>query len=188
MEHEAIHKMVGKNLQNIRKTRQLTLEQLADLTGVSKAMLGQIERGESNPTISILWKIVNGLRISFTSLIETDDPTITHYRTANLEPFLEQNGQYRSFPLIPFDRKSRFEVFNVEMEPRCSHTSAPHHDGVEEYVLLNRGELKISFEEQSFTLMPGEALHFTADQTHTYENITDEKISYHTIIFYPDEE
>ncbi|MGO4274411.1 helix-turn-helix domain-containing protein, partial [Paenibacillus sp. TAF58] len=66
---EPIHKMVGRKLLNIRKTRGLSLDQVADLTGVSKAMLGQIERGDSNPTISVLWKIVSGLQISFTSLI-----------------------------------------------------------------------------------------------------------------------
>ncbi|UVI33320.1 helix-turn-helix domain-containing protein [Paenibacillus spongiae] len=188
MEQDQIHKKVGKNLQNIRKTRMLTLDQMADVTGVSKAMLGQIERGESNPTISILWKIVNGLRISFTSLIEADSSTITHYSLQNVEPFIEQDGRYRTYPLIPFDQNKRFEIFTVEMEPGCRHTSEPHHAGVEEYILLISGQLTVSFEQQTYILNAGEALHFMADQIHTYENLSGEKVSYQAIIFYPEQQ
>lgn len=56
---EPIHKKIGKNLQEIRKSRGLSLDQVSEMSGVSKGMLGQIERGESNPTISVLWKIVD---------------------------------------------------------------------------------------------------------------------------------
>ncbi len=55
----------GKNLNNVRKKRQLSLDKVAELTSVSKAMLGQIERGESTPTVNVLWKIATGLKVSF---------------------------------------------------------------------------------------------------------------------------
>ena len=54
---------IGERLKEIRNTRQLTLDDVAELTGVSKPMLGQIERGQSSPTINILWKISTGLKI-----------------------------------------------------------------------------------------------------------------------------
>ena len=44
--------IIANNLKRIRDERKLSLDKVADLTGVSKSMLGQIERGESNPTIS----------------------------------------------------------------------------------------------------------------------------------------
>ena len=50
----------AKNLKRIREDRKLSLDKVADLTGVSKSMLGQIERGDSNPTITTVWKIANG--------------------------------------------------------------------------------------------------------------------------------
>ncbi|MEN6483123.1 MAG: helix-turn-helix transcriptional regulator, partial [Anaerolineaceae bacterium] len=61
--------LIAKNLKRIREERKLSLDRLSDLTGVSKSMLGQIERGESSPTISMVWKITNGLKISFTTLL-----------------------------------------------------------------------------------------------------------------------
>ncbi|KEQ26545.1 helix-turn-helix domain-containing protein [Paenibacillus tyrfis] len=185
MEHEQIHKKIGKSLQAIRKARSLSLDQVAELTGVSKAMLGQIERGDSNPTISILWKIVNGLRISFTSLIEEEPAKVTHFRFENLEPFVEEEGRYRAFPLVPFDQQKRFEIYTVEMEANCTHISEPHNEGIEEYILIMQGELDITIQQKTYTLKVGDALRFTADQSHIYTNKTDQKTMYHNIILYP---
>ncbi|HCL78549.1 MAG TPA: hypothetical protein DIC53_01115, partial [Synergistaceae bacterium] len=67
-----LEKIVAENLKRIRSDRKLSLDGLAALTGVSKSMLGQIERGESSPTLQTVWKIANGLRISLTEL--TDAP------------------------------------------------------------------------------------------------------------------
>ena len=60
---EQISLKIGERLKEIRNTRQLTLDDVAELTGVSKPMLGQIERGQSSPTINVLWKISTGLKI-----------------------------------------------------------------------------------------------------------------------------
>ncbi|MGO4495190.1 helix-turn-helix domain-containing protein [Paenibacillus sp. 2RAB27] len=185
MDQEQIHKKIGKNLQNIRKARSLSLDQVAELTGVSKAMLGQIERGDSNPTISILWKIVNGLHISFTSLIEDNVPKVTHIHLDEIEPFLEEDGKYRAFPIVPFEQKKQFEIYTVEIEVGCTHASEAHYDGVEEYILMISGELRLRIQDETYELKAGDAIHFSADQPHVYENIADEKTMYNTIICYP---
>ena len=67
---EYLNSMIGKKLKEIRVMKGLSLEDVAKLTGVSKAMLGQIERSVSNPTVSTLWKIATGLKVSFSFFIE----------------------------------------------------------------------------------------------------------------------
>ena len=57
-------------LRALRTGRAWSLDRAAQETGVSKAMLGQIERGESSPTIATLWKIASGFNTSLSSLIE----------------------------------------------------------------------------------------------------------------------
>ncbi|MFC5649569.1 helix-turn-helix domain-containing protein [Paenibacillus solisilvae] len=183
MEH--IHKKVGKNLQAIRKTRGLSLDQVAELTGVSKAMLGQIERGDSNPTISVLWKIVNGLRISFTSLIEEDEPKISVINTDEIEPFMEQEGAYRVYPMFPFDQRKGFEIYTVHMDPGCKHESESHNEGVEEYIVVSNGLLDITINGEVYAIKANNSIHFSADQPHSYQNNTDQVISYITLIHYP---
>lgn len=64
-----LDKNIATNLKRIRKSKNMSLDALAEKTGVSKSMLGQIERGESNPTVSTIAKIVDGIRISFEELL-----------------------------------------------------------------------------------------------------------------------
>ncbi|TEB40949.1 XRE family transcriptional regulator, partial [Flavobacterium circumlabens] len=58
-----IHTIVAHNLSQYRTSQQLSLSTVSKLTGVSKTMLNQIENGQSNPTITTLWKIANGLHL-----------------------------------------------------------------------------------------------------------------------------
>ena len=64
-----LNEVIATNLKRIRTAKKMSLDNVANLTGVSKSMLGQIERGDSSPTITTIWKITNGLKISFSSLM-----------------------------------------------------------------------------------------------------------------------
>ena len=65
---------VGANLRRLRGRRGLSLERLAEASGVSRAMLGQIELHQSTPTINILWKITRALNVPFSALISQPSP------------------------------------------------------------------------------------------------------------------
>ena len=58
---ENINLNVGKRLKSIRQNKELSLDEVSNLTNVSKPALAQIERGASSPTINTLWKISKGL-------------------------------------------------------------------------------------------------------------------------------
>lgn len=97
---ENINLILSKNLKHLRNERKLSLDKLADLTGISKTMLGQIERGESNPSITTVWKIANGLKISFTALIN-EPPSDAVVVPKSKVQVLEENNQYRLYPFFP---------------------------------------------------------------------------------------
>jgi XRE family transcriptional regulator, regulator of sulfur utilization len=182
---EPIHVKLGKNLKSIRNSRGLSLDKVADLTGVSKAMLAQIERGESNPSISIIWKIANGLHLSFTSLIEEQNPTVSIVSSSELDPLLEADGAFRSFPLFPFNPHKKFEVYLVEMDPSCTYESEAHSTGVEEYIMILQGSLEMLLDGDIHTVKESESLRFIADQPHTYRNSTTIITRFHALIYYP---
>lgn len=183
MEHIPIK--VGKNLKMIRKSRDLSLDKLAELTGVSKAMLAQVERGDSNPTISLLWKIANGLRISVTTLIAEETNEVTVVRLADIEPITEEDGGYHAYPLFPFDSKTHFEVYTVKVEPGCTHQSEPHQEGVEEFVIVTQGCLELHIGDDVYVAEQGDAIRFNADQGHLYVNRSDFPVWLQVIIRYP---
>ena len=66
-----LNDVIAVNLKRLRTERNLSLGGLAELSGVSKVMLSQIEKGESNPTINTIWKIAVGLQVSYTRLIDS---------------------------------------------------------------------------------------------------------------------
>ena len=61
---------VSVNLKRMRLSKNMTLDQVSEQTGVSKSMLAQIEKGTANPSLGVLGKITSGLRIEFQELIE----------------------------------------------------------------------------------------------------------------------
>ena len=59
-----INAVVSENARRLREEKRLTLDEAARLTGVSRSMLAQIEKGDVNPTISMVWKIANGYKVN----------------------------------------------------------------------------------------------------------------------------
>ena len=113
---EQVSLKIGERLKEIRNTRQLTLDDVAELTGVSKPMLGQIERGQSSPTINILWKISTGLKIPLSFFCKQEE---AEYTVAGLEGenvITEENGGMRAYPLFPFDPMRNVEVLSSMQE------------------------------------------------------------------------
>ncbi len=149
---EDLNLIIGNRLKTIRNNRNLSLSEVSEITGVSKAMLGQIERGQSNPTVSTLWKIANGLKVSFSMFIDENKEDLKVIYQRDITPIIEDDNKMKLYPIFPFDPKEGFEVFTIELEPGCNHISKPHNDGVEEYIIVTEGELEIEIDTETFVL------------------------------------
>lgn len=182
---EKIHIKIGRNLQRLRKSRGLSLDKTAELTGVSKAMLGQIERGESNPTVTTVWKIASGLRISFSSLIEEETPSVSVINWEELTPITEDDGRYQVYSLFPFDQEKHFEMYTVLLAPACIHHSEAHTPGVQEYITVTEGTLHLTLQGIEYTIHAGNAIRFAADTPHMYANPTDKTTRLQLLLYYP---
>lgn len=180
-----LQKNIGNNLKSIRKGRGLSLDQAAEKTGVSKAMLGQIERGESNPTVTTLWKIATGMQVSFSTLMDEGNYDIHYVDFKELSPVVEHNGAYRVFSIFPFDPRKKFEIFTVEMDPMCEHFSEQHNEGAEEYITVNIGTLEVKIGSTSLQVTAGNSVRFAANQTHVYKNIGNEVVTFQLVMYYP---
>ena len=82
---DTMNQIVAGNIRRLRKEKKLTMEELAKLSGVSKSMLAQIERGDGNPTISTLWKISNGMKVPFDALTVRPEVTYEIVKTAEVQ-------------------------------------------------------------------------------------------------------
>ncbi|MED3622762.1 helix-turn-helix domain-containing protein [Neobacillus thermocopriae] len=182
---EFIQEVIANNLAQIRKTRGLSLDKVAELTGVSKAMLAQIENGKSNPTVTTLWKIANGLQVSFSAFLkETEKPQIEKININQLNPLIDDDGNYLVYSVFPFHPEKKFEIFTVDLKPGFSHKSEKHLG--EEYVLIQRGTLTLDVQGEKFELNTDETIKFNANTEHIYINSSDELVRFYLIISYPD--
>ncbi|GGI18264.1 helix-turn-helix domain-containing protein [Gottfriedia solisilvae] len=182
---EELNLIIAKNLKSHREKKKLSLEKVAELTGVSKTMVGQIERGESSPTITTLWKIANGLKISFTSLIENPPPEARVIRKNEVHALTEDNGKYRVYPFFPFDEKRRFEVYSVELDKGGMLNASPHGVGTEEFITVFEGELTLTVNGTSHIVEAGNSIQFKADREHTYFNSGETLTRVNMVIYYP---
>lgn len=149
-------------------------------------MLGQIERGESSPTIATLWKIASGFDVSFSSFVEDQDqidPTIIH-RHGTLQHLHPQDDKIRVMPLFPYDESLKMEVFIIELFPGCTHLSPPHQSGVIEHVIVSSGTMEVLINDVWHSLEQNEGLRFPADQPHGYRNLNQTRATFHDIIHY----
>lgn len=182
----AIHIRVGNNLQRIRKSRRLSLDKLAELTKVSKGMLHQIERGETQPTVTTVWKIATGLNISFSSLLKEDEAVVSIATRKETPDLTEDNGKCRAYLLFPFDPQTRIETFTLILSPACNYVSLPHNDGVQEYITVTSGVFSIQIKDEIYTLPEGQAIRFAGNVEHRYMNTTDEEVTIQVIMHYMD--
>lgn len=167
---------IAENLKAIRAELELSLSQAAALTNVSKAMLGQIERGESSPTIATLWKIANGFKLPLTSFLQG--------RPANTE-FIQFRNGLRFKTLFAYNPEFGSEMYLQYLEPQQIHQSEAHEKGVVEDIVVLQGQMEILHNGKWQMLKTGEVLRFAADQPHGYRNSTNHVASFHNIMHYP---
>ncbi len=176
---------IASVLKALRKERGWSLDKAAQETGVSKAMLGQIERAESSPTISTLWKIASGFTVPFSLFIADEQSDYSTGQTKALHP---SDDKIKVLPIFPYDEKLHCEIFLIELLPGCEHLSPPHQPNVVEHVLVAEGSMEVLLNHTWKPLTKGEGLRFCAHQAHGYRNLSKKNSTIYDIIHYPTRE
>lgn len=167
--------LVGPVIQKERKARHLTLERLSALSGVSKSMLSQIERGEANPTFAVLWSLTQALKIDFTDLIGGGlayrrSNTIEHV-TLHLTPEIKSpDNLWRLRILSPPNMAGRVEWYELELDPGASLKSSPHSQGTIEHLTAHSDGVQVETQYGITRLNTGETARYNADVPHQITN------------------
>ena len=173
--------IIAMNLKQLRTERSLTLGQLAKESGVSKAILSDMEKGESNPTINTIIKVSKGLNVPYSRLMEGVEPESTLVRQQETVMQANENHHYRIFCYFTTSPKRNFELFRVELDPNSSNVSIAHPPKSQEYLYVLEGELTLETETASYTLHPG----FASSVPHTYHNRQPEQAVFLCINYHP---
>jgi len=179
-----INDSVSKNIRNTREKKKLTLDMAAKVTGVSRSMLAQIEKGDVNPTLSVLWKIANGFKVSFSSLIEPIEQQTSVLKAEETAPIVEDGGRFLNYPCFAFDERTLFETYRIRILPQGSLTAEAHLAGTEEFLTVFSGVLAVTAGEEHFVLRAGDSIRFRSDQPHSYQNPGETETELSMIIYY----
>ena len=174
---------LARRLRALRAQRGWSLQRAAQATGVSKAMLGQIERGESSPTVATLWRIAGGFGVGISEfLLDAQPATARVVRASRLRP---ARDAMLMAPLFAFDPRLGFELIEVTLLAGYTRDSEPHAAGVVEHVIVTRGSLQLRVGGDWVELGEGDAVRFDGDREHGYRNASAQACSFLNLICYP---
>ena len=172
---------VGERVRGLRRRRGWTLEVLAERSGVSRAMISKLERGEKNPTLVVAAKVAEGLGVSLTHLVGIEERrgavVVPRDRRAVMRD--PETGFERQ--LLSSGRGLEF-TRNVVPEGANSGVFPPHRRGVEEYLLVEKGRLRAILGGEEYVLGEGDSAYFEADVTHRFDNVGEGECSYYLVI------
>jgi transcriptional regulator with XRE-family HTH domain len=175
---------LGSRVKELRKGRGLTLEALARRSGVSRAMLSKIERGEKNPTLVVVAKIAEGFGLTLSQLVGTEErrEVVVVPKEARMVMRDPETGFERQLLSPTFGRKAVELVRNVVPQGSTSGEFPSHKRGVEEYVVVEKGRLKAILDGEEYLLEEGDAAYFEADIPHRFDNVGEGECSYYLVI------
>ena len=143
---------VSENLKRLRQSKGMSLDQVAEQTGVSKSMLAQIEKGTANPSLGLV-------------------------KPEEMIPTKELEGQYKVFTCFPFEDSQSVEIYRIDVEPGGVYTSGSHGERTREYITVIDGALTIECHDHSQKVEKSQVYKFETDQPHIYRNEGSERAS-----------
>ena len=162
---------VGENIKRIRKSKKRSMERLAAEAGVSRSMLGQIERGEANPSYSILGKMAAALKEPAEVLLENDDfEPLLEVRELENKPARLDGGKVLLRPSLPYDDVLRQETFFLDLYINARYAPEPSVPGCVCLATVFSGTARLHAQGGEFQLLERDALRFAADQPYWLEN------------------
>lgn len=180
-----MNRRVAEALKRHRRQRNLSLDELALKSGVSRAALSQIEGARTNPTLSVLWKVASGLDVPFQELLVS--PSVEPLRTlraSDLRVVRSADGRVESRLLTPAGEAGHVETYELRLQPKAVHRSEPHQKGTSEIVIVLKGALRVVVGEHETELGSGDTAAIKADVAHSYENRSTHETRFINVISY----
>lgn len=167
---------IGKNIQRLRNSRKLTLNVLSERSGVSKAMLSQIESDKVNPTVATVWKIARGLNVELNDLLDAqgEPKRVFSINPAGDEgPKLETRDKGVTIKILsPMHMVEELEMYLLSFDANSKLESEPHYPGTQEYLTVVKGSVEVKVGDNTAELRKGDFIVYHCDIEHSIANLS----------------
>lgn len=159
---------LANRLKEARRAKGLSLEAVAKLSGVSRSMVSQIERGESSPTVATLWNLTQALQVDFAGLLEGRVEPEIRVIPAAAAPVIEDRGRDVVIRILSAPQSvGDHEIYEIRFKPGASLDSAPHRACCREDLVVLEGSVTILSGSERAELRVNDAANYAADCPHT---------------------
>ena len=176
---------LGGNIQRIRKEQGLTLDVLSEKSGVSKAMLSQIESEKVNPTVATVWKIAQGLQVEINGLLAGSDEPQRRFSVVRRDDIntieTDEDGLHMKV-LSPIAMVEDLEMYLLTFRRGGALRSSPHFPKTEEYLTVFTGAVRVTAGDNVTELHAGDFATYHCDIEHSIENIGDDSAQIHLVV------
>jgi len=165
-----IHARLAASLKEARTAKGLSLDAVAKLSGVSRSMVSQIERGESSPTVATLWNLTQALQVDFAGLLEPRESPRIEVIRAEAAPVIGGRGLGVSIRILsPAEAVGVHEVYDLTFAAGGKLVSEPHGPGCREHLTMLDGCIEVTSGDESQSLSSGDTARYFADRPHRIE-------------------
>jgi XRE family transcriptional regulator, regulator of sulfur utilization len=164
---------LGATIQRLRKAFNLSLGELSEQSGVAKSIISQIERNETNPTLSTVVRLSRALDTTIDEVLRGEQSSLfIEHQTKSGVPILEsQDGLCRLAIAGPLNLVDHFQWYDFHAKPTGVLVSAPHPAGTIEHLYVVHGTLEVTTGGETKIAKTGEALRYRADVAHKIVNL-----------------
>lgn len=181
-----LSQLVCDRVKAARKTKGWTLEQLASLSGVSRSMLSQIERGAANPTLGVAWRIAQAFGLALSDLVDAPQTAakIETVRATDRRCLFRDDPDCRIRTLSPLHLDKDVEFYELTLKPGGALDSAPHFSDTREFLTVQKGKVRVTSGEETQELAAGDSAHYPADVPHRLANPANETAVAFLVVIY----
>ena len=164
--------LLGKTIQRLRKAYNMSLGELSEQSGVAKSIISQIERNETNPTISTVIRLSRALDTTIDEVLRPGaSPNFIEYQSRSGIPLLEsQDGLCRLAIAGPLNLVELIQWYDFRARPGGVLESDPHPPGTIEHLYVLAGEIEVRVGAETRRIQAGESLRYRGDQPHRLAN------------------
>lgn len=163
---------IGTKLKALRLKNNLTQEELADRTELSKGFISQLENDLTTPSIDTLNDILVVLGSTMGEFFQNEESEALVFHKEDY--FSKDYGDSVTTWLVPSAQKNAMEPILLDLNERGAAETDMPHEG-EEFGYVISGTVKLTVGKRSFVVEAGETFYYKADKKHSLENVTDKK-------------
>jgi transcriptional regulator with XRE-family HTH domain len=180
---ERLSTNLAASLTYLREKKGFTQSALAEVAGIPRSTLANLEAGSGNPTLEVLYRVATGLNVPIEEIISAPTAKCEVYKKEDLITKGGRRGITIN-KLLP-DPIPGMEIDRITLKPSKKINGSPHRSGTREYLYCEKGSLTLWVEGEKYKLNQGDLATFSGDQKHSYHNHGSQECTAFSVVALP---